>query len=100
MTNSKRTKSIKRPTTKNRNKGLLHAGITLISAVLVGLTERSNAALSTTCSSGEYLILDTDTYTMEGVCATCPRGKLINHNIVVSSSIRVLLSPPQKTSTI
>ena len=81
MTNSKRTKSMKRPTTKNRNKGLLHAGLTLISAALVGLTERGNAALSTTCSGGEYLILDTDNYTMEGVCATCPRGKFINHNL-------------------
>lgn len=55
--------------------GLLRAGIVLFTA-LVSLSDHANAALTTTCSAGQYLILDTDSpHLQQGVCATCPRGK-------------------------
>ena len=80
MTNQKRATSMRRPTTKFRNKGLLRVS-TLITA-LICLPERSKAALVTTCAAGEYLILDTTNIdNMQGVCATCPRGKCINKNL-------------------
>ena len=67
----KRKKSRPKPAPRHNKK----LGIALIAAFCF-LTERAQAALSTICSHGEYLILDEDNLQLrQGVCATCPRGK-------------------------
>ena len=56
-----------------------HRGLSIGISLLASLASLSGqtAALETTCGAGNYLMLRTDNLqAREGVCLTCPRGKL------------------------
>ena len=70
--------------TERRSKTRPHSGLRgrylSLLATMALLTNQGNAALVTSCSAGQYLIVDmvVDPQLLNGVCATCPRGKSNN----------------------